>query len=101
MSEAHYFEFGLPSAMEHSWRAPVTELNLEILEAHTAEVAGLRSSWQALDAEARLRLAACPFLLIEAGFAQPQLWTKLPLYAVHEALPLRTLLGNRSVLPTP
>ena len=30
--------------------------------------------WRVLDAEARARAAACPFLLFDAGFADPKLW---------------------------
>jgi hypothetical protein len=34
----------------------------------------LSEDWRALDAKARRRLSACPYLLLDAGFAQPQRW---------------------------
>jgi hypothetical protein len=34
----------------------------------------LREDWQRLDAKAQRRLSACPYLLLDAGFAQPQRW---------------------------
>jgi hypothetical protein len=34
----------------------------------------LSKDWRALDAKAQRRLSACPYLLLDAGFAQPQRW---------------------------
>jgi hypothetical protein len=34
----------------------------------------LSEEWRALDGKARRRLSACPYLLLDAGFAQPQRW---------------------------
>jgi hypothetical protein len=34
----------------------------------------LREDWCRLDAKAQRRLSACPYLLLDAGFAQPQRW---------------------------
>jgi hypothetical protein len=34
----------------------------------------LSADWRALDAKAQRRLSACPYLLLDAGFAQPQRW---------------------------
>jgi hypothetical protein len=74
---------------------------MEILQSHVAAAPGLQAQWHALDLPARLRLAACPFLLVDAGFAQPERWGRPPNLAVQETLPLRTLLASRSVLSTP
>jgi hypothetical protein len=37
-------------------------------------VAALREDWRRLDAKAQRRLSACPCLLLDAGFAEPQRW---------------------------
>jgi hypothetical protein len=74
---------------------------MEILESHCGSLPGLRCEWHALSGAARLRLAGCPFLLVEAGFTRPDLWTRLPDLGVHEAVPLRTLLARRSALSAP
>ena len=37
-------------------------------------IAQLREDWRRLDAKAQRRLSACPYLLLDAGFAQPQRW---------------------------
>jgi hypothetical protein len=101
MTEPRYFDLGLTGAADGALRGPITELNLEVLEAYIATVPGLRGKWHALSGAARLRLAGCPFLLVDAGFTHPELWARLPNVGVHEALPLRTLLANRSTLSTP
>ncbi|HEV7432735.1 MAG TPA: hypothetical protein VGN77_06795 [Steroidobacteraceae bacterium] len=101
MTEPQYFELGLTGSPDGALRDPIAELNLEVLEAYIPTVPGLRGRWHALSAAARARLAACPFLLVDAGFAHPELWARLPSVGVHEALPLRTLLANRSTLSTP
>ena len=101
MTESQYFEVGPAGAPDGALRDPIAELNMEILESHIATVPGLQDKWQALSRVARLRLAGCPFLLVDAGFAQPELWARLPIFGVHEAVPLRTLLASRSALSTP
>lgn len=65
--------------------ASLTELN-ELCLGLIAEQAALRGScgsallqlfadnWRTLDAAARRRAAACPYLLTDAGFADPQRW---------------------------
>jgi hypothetical protein len=58
---------------------------LEILRAAGSEtprtpprlVSGLHALWLGLDAAAQLRLARCPYLLLDAGFAAPQRWAGL------------------------
>lgn len=37
-------------------------------------VAQLSEDWRRLDAKSQRRLSACPYLLLDAGFAQPQRW---------------------------
>jgi hypothetical protein len=101
MSESHNFGVGRSGAPKCELHEPLVELNMEILHSHIATVPGLQNQWRALSVPARLRLAGCPFLLADAGFAQPQRWGRLPNLAVHETLPLRALLANRSVLPAP
>jgi hypothetical protein len=65
--------------------ALVAELNeqlLELLQAAADTQAGaglrliraLRAEWVELSASARQRLALCPYLLIDAGFTQPERW---------------------------
>jgi hypothetical protein len=69
--------------------APVAEINQQMLaclrqmaldeppdNASSAPrlVTLLRADWRRLDASAQRRVAACPYLLLDAGFAQPQHW---------------------------
>ena len=81
-----------PAPVSGAWDsallAPVAEINeqmLECLRQMAAEalpesgaaprlVTALREDWRRLDAGAQRRLAACPYLLLDAGFAQPQRW---------------------------
>ena len=69
--------------------APVAEINQQMLaclrqmaldDAPGAPrlVTLLRADWRRLDASAQRRLAACPYLLLDAGFAQPQRWECAP-----------------------
>jgi len=101
MNEPKYFEVGPASALDGAVRESIAELNMEILECHVGTVPGLQGRWRALSGAARLRLAGCPYLLVDGGFARPELWARLPNLGVHEALPLRTLLASRSALSTP
>ena len=101
MNEPKYFEVGPAGARDDAVRESIAELNLEILESHVGTVPGLQGRWLALSGAARLRLAGCPYLLVDAGFTQPELWARLPNLGVHEAVPLRTLLASRSALSTP
>ena len=52
-------------------RAPVPSGQRMIVVLSTPSVAEL---WRLLDAAARRRAAACPYLLVDAGFADPQRW---------------------------
>jgi hypothetical protein len=78
----------------------LTELNQQLLEqlrrgavaAETAPgaphlTAALAEEWRALDPAAERRLAACPYLLLDAGFSQPERWERLSAARVMEAAP--------------
>jgi hypothetical protein len=80
---------------------PLAELNAGILEVLAAGNAGLQWQWRALGEVARVRLAQCPYLLADAGFADPRLWATLPRAGVHEAQPPEAGEAQRCVLPTP
>jgi hypothetical protein len=67
--------------------APVAEINLQMLaclrqmaleQVHEAPrlVTLLREDWRRLDPVAQRRVSACPYLLLDAGFAQPQRWER-------------------------
>jgi hypothetical protein len=101
MFESPYLEVGSGHAPIGAVDELIADLNAEILEAHAGTAPGLQQQWRTLGGAARLRLAHCPFLLVDAGFARPELWADPPTFAVHEALPLRTLLANRSALAAP
>lgn len=101
MLESSYFVVGSASAAGAALDDLLAELNAEILEAHAGSAPALQLQWRALGASARLRLAHCPFLLADLGLPRPALWASPPDLAVHEAVPLRALLANRSVLATP
>ena len=101
MTASQYLEARLAGAPDDALRDLIVELNMEIIQAHVASVPDLLERWRALNGASRLRLAGCPFLLVDAGFGRSECWAKLPSFGVNEALPLRTLLANRSVLPTP
>jgi hypothetical protein len=93
-----------PSPLEGGWDPalllPVAEINeqlLEILRARAQSAAGasaipglelrapprllgaLEELWDALDGPARRRLAHCPYLLLDAGFAASERWERSPL----------------------
>jgi hypothetical protein len=80
---------------------PLAELNGEVVECLAAGHPSLQWQWRALGEPARARLARCPFLLADAGFAEPRLWATLPGAGVHEALPPAGGEGQRCTLPTP
>lgn len=95
-----------PSPVSGAWDSallgPVAEINEQMLErlrlmaapaaADASAAAGstprlvsaLREHWCVLDATAQRRLSACPYLLLDAGFAQPQRWEWLASAAVME-----------------
>jgi len=80
---------------------PLAELNAEILEVLAGTLSGLQWQWRALGEAARARLAQCPFLLADAGFNRPRLWSGLAGAGVHEALPPARAQQQRCALPTP
>lgn len=69
--------------------APVAEINQQLLialrsaalDANGARLprllTALREDWARLDQAALERLAACPYLLLDAGFSQPSCWERL------------------------
>ena len=70
--------------------AEINELMIEILRSAAEEsplapraqprlVSGLRELWCALDDAAQQRLARCPYLLLDAGFAAPERWDGIAL----------------------
>ncbi|HEY4972722.1 MAG TPA: hypothetical protein VII41_03880, partial [Steroidobacteraceae bacterium] len=79
-----------PAPVSGAWDSallgPVAEINEQMLEclrlAAVDEAPGeaprlvsaLRADWRRLDAKVRRRLSACPYLLLDAGFAQPHRW---------------------------
>jgi hypothetical protein len=50
-----------------------------------APLAGAGELWRTLDPPARRRAAACPYLLLDAGFADPQRWRRVAVSQVGEA----------------
>jgi len=87
--------------------APIIETNERLLQwLHVTACAGLAAppragaptgarelvhvllhEWRALDAAAQRRLARCPYLLLDAGFAEPARWQAPVGLAVHEVAP--------------
>src|SRR5258706_15966098 len=87
--------------------APISELNTEILEAMfgataRAGIAGDASSlqwrWRELGEPARLRLAHCPYLLLDAGFAAAQTRAGVGRAGGHEAMPAPPAAGTSAPL---
>jgi hypothetical protein len=110
MLDLQYPAAGLGCHWDAALLEPVTELNVEVLEALAAAAAraapagvapALQWQWRALGEAARLRLARTPFLLVDAGFARPECWCSPPRAAVHEAVAAPVLLAQRGVLATP
>ncbi len=98
------FEELHPAPVSGAWDSalldPVAEINeqmLECLRRMAADDAAppesgaprlvtlLREDWRRVDAKAQRRLSACPCLLLDAGFAQPQRWQALACPGVMEA----------------
>ena len=117
MSAVHYADSLPGGAWDASLLEPMAELNAEILEATVGltvrdsdevDPYSLRWQWRVLSESGRLRLARCPYLLVDAQFANPELWLNLPRAGVHEiaavraepprALPLATPLLRRILL---
>src|ERR1700676_2150004 len=100
------FEDFHPAPISGAWDgallAPVAEINEQMLDClrcmavdgvpQMAEsggaprlVAALREDWRRLDPKAQRRLSACPCLLLDAGFAQPQRWQGMVCSSVMDA----------------
>jgi hypothetical protein len=86
--------------------APVAEINLQMLACLRQMaldptpvaprlVSVLRADWRRLDAGAQRRICACPYLLLDAGFAQPQRWERAPCPGVMEVAPRRGYFSGR------
>jgi hypothetical protein len=86
----------LGGAWDSALLAPVAEINEQLLErlrqmAHEQApeaprlVTLLREDWRRLNGVALRRLSGCPYLLLDAGFAQPQRWEWLASAGVMEA----------------
>ena len=101
MPEPQYFAAPAGGAWDSTLLEPVAELNYEVLDALASTSGSLGGRWRALSETARARLARCPFLLVDVGAAQPQLWSNLPRLGVHEAQPVSVLLAQRGPLATP
>jgi hypothetical protein len=78
--------------------APLAEINHQTLDAMKSMaldrvvsprlVQALREEWQRLDAKAQRRLAACPYLLLDAQFGNAERWDRMLSGGVMDA-PLR------------
>jgi hypothetical protein len=104
-----------PAPVSGAWDSallgPVAEINeqmLECLRAMALESAAadagsaaprlvtlLSEDWRRLDARAQRRLSACPCLLLDAGFAQPQRWELMAAPAVMDATVRRGYFSGR------
>jgi len=91
-----FYPTPLGGAWDSALLAPVAEINEQLLErlrlmAHEQApqpprlVELLREDWRRLDAKAQRRLSGCPYLLLDAGFAQPQRWEWIASAGVMEA----------------
>ena len=108
MPELQYLDTRLSCSWDASLLAPICELNTEILEAMFGETAragaagngsSLQWRWRELGEPARLRLAHCPYLLLDAGFAAAETWAGLRHAGVHEMAPAATAQEGRVPLP--
>ncbi|HEX2788935.1 MAG TPA: hypothetical protein VHN17_00760 [Steroidobacteraceae bacterium] len=107
-----------PAPVSGAWDSallgPVAEINeqmLECLRAMAVEAAAtdatdaggaaprlvtqLCQDWRRLDAKAQRRLSACPCLLLDAGFAQPQRWELMAAPSVMDATVRRGYFSGR------
>jgi hypothetical protein len=105
MLELQYLDTRLSCSWDSSLLAPMTELNAEILETlfgaaprtgAAGNAASLQWRWRALGEPARLRLAHCPYLLLDAGFATAETWAGLRRAGVHESAPVSATPESRS-----
>jgi hypothetical protein len=71
----------------------LNELGLALLAEETAvrgaaegmPLSAVGELWRALEPAARRRAAACPYLLLDAGFADPQRWRRVAAWQVGDA----------------
>jgi len=75
-----------PSPIRGDILSPLTELNMQCLELMAEQgraddtrtgsllLREVSNRWGDLDADARLRAASCPYLLLDAGFGDPDRW---------------------------
>jgi hypothetical protein len=105
MPELQYLDTRLSCSWDVSLLAPMTELNTEILETMfdaapgtdaAGNAASLQWRWRALGEAARLRLAHCPYLLLDAGFAAADTWAGLGRAGVHESAPASSAPESRA-----
>jgi hypothetical protein len=86
----------LGGAWDSALLAPVAEINQQLLERLRLMaqqeapqpprlVAMLREDWRRLNPAALRRLCGCPYLLLDAGFAQPQRWESIGSAGVMES----------------
>jgi hypothetical protein len=111
MSDAQFAGLELAGRWDSGVLEPLAEINEEVVEvltgASAAEsaagpvITALRWRWQALAAPARRRLAHCPYLLLDAGFARPELWAALPRAAVNDAPLVGDSAARLKPMPTP
>ena len=111
MSEPHFAGHALVGGWDSSMLEPLAEINEEVVELLTgacapgpaggAVVSALRWRWEALGAPARARLAHCPYLLLDAGFAHPRLWAALPRASVNDARLPQAAGLRQQPMPTP
>lgn len=84
------------SGAEAALLAPIAEINEQLLQGLRAQALEpspgaprllvlLQSQWAALDDAALTRLAGCPYLLLDAGFARVERWERLPALSVGDA----------------
>jgi hypothetical protein len=104
-----------PAPVSGAWDSallgPVAEINEQMLEclramaleAAAADTSGaaprlvmqLCQDWRRLDAKAQRRLSACPCLLLDAGFGQPQRWELMAAPGVMDATVRRGYFNGR------
>ena len=99
----------LSGAWDSALLGPVAEINEQMLECLRLMAADnapqaprlvtlLREDWQRLDLKAQRRLSACPYLLLDAGFAQPQRWDWMASAGVMEATPRCAYFAGRDAV---
>jgi hypothetical protein len=110
MTEQHYVDPALAGRWDPAILEPLADINEEIVEAlagtgargHGAPATGgLAWHWQALGSPARRRLARCPYLLLDAGFARSEFWAALPRAGVSDATTGSDPAGRGARLATP